>query len=302
MHPRLRKSHGFTLIEILIAMMLVALLAGVFGPFITLSFRMYTDMRERAGLVDTADQSLRRIGRDVHRALPNSVRIATDINGNTALELLRIVDAGRYRKVGGTNPNGSNHAGDELVFTAADSAFNLIGTFDNLDFIENELLDGFRVAVYPTDTNALYTDAAAASGSVGVITPLDITPSVSTDADEHEVTLRNFIGLPQAFQFDAGSPAYRVYLVDTAVTYYCDAVSRQLTRHSTYTPTEVQAMPPTSGTSSILAQEVSDCLLALEPSADDARQALLSFSLTIGHTVTNQSVSLLHQFRVDNLP
>lgn len=302
MHRRSEHSQGFTLIELSIAILLVALLAGVFGPFITLSFRLYTDMRERAVLVDRADQALRRIGRDVHRALPNSVRVQTDADGNAALELLRIVDAGRYRSAGGVNPNGADHSDDALDFAAADAAFTLTGTFDNLEFEPAVPLEDHRVAVFPGDTAGLYADAGAASGTQGVITALDITPVVALDQDEHEVRLLDALGLPRGFQFDAASPVKRVYLIDTAVTYYCEAATGRLTRHSAYTPAATQPMPPADGSAALLSEEVGACRLRYAPGIEGGAQALLSLSLTIASAATNQTVTLMQQYRVDNRP
>jgi hypothetical protein len=68
-------------------------------------------------LVDAADAVLRLMGRDIHAALPNSVRITS--NGNfVALELLESVDAARYRD------SGTSTAPDqELDFTGPDAAF-----------------------------------------------------------------------------------------------------------------------------------------------------------------------------------
>ncbi|MBW8056319.1 MAG: type II secretion system protein, partial [Nitrospira sp.] len=118
------QSAGFTLIELIVTMTIMVIIVS-FGAFmISGPVSGFNDQARRAELVDSAESSLRRIGRDVRRALPNSVRITT--NGSiTALELLNVVEGVRYRA--GPPPGDANA---RLIFNTADGAFNSIGLFN----------------------------------------------------------------------------------------------------------------------------------------------------------------------------
>ena len=66
---------GFTLIELVITLVISTIVVSFVAMFISGPVRGFTDQARRARLVDAADSALERIGRDVRRALPNSVRI-----------------------------------------------------------------------------------------------------------------------------------------------------------------------------------------------------------------------------------
>src|SRR5688572_6517746 len=92
---RMRRLSRLTLIELAIVIALVGILAAIIVQLVQ-PVRSYIDSSRRAALSDTADTALRRIGRDVRLALPNSVRVATD--GTTHyLEFLLVRTGGRYR-------------------------------------------------------------------------------------------------------------------------------------------------------------------------------------------------------------
>ena len=116
-------QRGFTLVELVITITLTTILVSFMSMFISGPVRAYNDQGRRAALVDLAENSLRRITRDVHRALPNSVRLSAS-GSLVALELLNTVDGGRYRD----RPPPGNPS-KRLRFSAPDDAFNSIGNF-----------------------------------------------------------------------------------------------------------------------------------------------------------------------------
>src|SRR5690349_19041624 len=72
-----RHQGGVTLIE----MIVVILITGIIGSMVVVFMRRpvdgYLDTARRAELSDIADTALRRISRDLRRALPNSVRVTS---------------------------------------------------------------------------------------------------------------------------------------------------------------------------------------------------------------------------------
>jgi len=69
------KSRGFTLIELILVILILGVMAAVMVVFLKPAFDTYIDTGHRAALHDTADLALRRLLRDVRRAVPNSVRL-----------------------------------------------------------------------------------------------------------------------------------------------------------------------------------------------------------------------------------
>ena len=92
----LYKYHGFTLIELVVVVVVVSILAAMSTQLITFPVISYLNLKRRTTLVDTADMTLRRMQRDIRRALPNSIRI-TSVTDGILLEMLHTSDGGRYR-------------------------------------------------------------------------------------------------------------------------------------------------------------------------------------------------------------
>src|SRR4030081_456955 len=122
-------ARGFTLIELVVAMVLVAIILGATIYFVY-PLRQAVDLTTRAELTDIADNALQRIGREVRSALPNSVRVDPS---HQFLELLPLRESGRYRSEpsGGCNASTDATGSDELAFDVADSCFKSIGTLAN---------------------------------------------------------------------------------------------------------------------------------------------------------------------------
>jgi MSHA biogenesis protein MshO len=76
---------GFTMIEMVMVMVITGILGAVVATFIGGPIQGYVESGRRAELTDIADTALRRISRDVHTALPNSIRVTS---GNLFMEFL----------------------------------------------------------------------------------------------------------------------------------------------------------------------------------------------------------------------
>jgi MSHA biogenesis protein MshO len=285
----MNSTRGFTLVELVVTIALSTIVVGFMAIFISGPVASYNDQTRRAQLVDLAENSLRRIARDVRRALPNSIRL--DSSGSvTALELLNTVDGARYRD----RPPPGNPA-KRLRFTAADDAFNGIGGFQNISkpFSSNtHYLSIYNVGV----------PGANAYELANVITPPGTQIDIDTDSTPGEDNVR----LSPAFRFSFGSPGQRVFLVDGPVTYLCDTVSGTLVRYVNYAITSNQAnrnsaaeLLGAGADATLIADHISSCDMAYAPGTAQ-RAGLISIALAV--TDTNETVSLLHQVHVDNVP
>ena len=149
---------GFTLVELVITLSVSAIVAGLVSSFIARPMEGYVDLARRAVLVDSGETALRRIARDVHAALPNSLRIGA---GATAVELLHTADGARYRRAPGTNPSSEDHtAVSDVLDFSGDTSFNVLGRFGHLAFTYGSPLPALtRLAIYTTTTD-VYADAS----------------------------------------------------------------------------------------------------------------------------------------------
>jgi MSHA biogenesis protein MshO len=291
-----KKLAGFSLVELVIVITITGIISMVASRFIAAPLHGYQDLTRRAGLVEAADLSIRRMARDVRRALPNSVRV--DASGKS-LEILHTADAARYRDDPGVNGGADHTAATDWLTIAAggDSEFNALGRLQALSFsYGTALAAGHRLAIYNT-TVAVYAEAEAGTDP-GSITPSTTTITITDDTDEDHFTLSS------AFEFTLSSPEQRFYVVESPVTYICDTSAETLTRYSGYSivssqPTDSGASPLSSASSASVAQHVTACSFSYTAGLP-SRAALLSIELTLGDG--GESIQLLTQVHVENSP
>lgn len=255
---------GFTLIEMIIVISITAIVGSMVAVFLRAPLESYVAQDRRARLADTADTALRRIGRDIRLALPNSVRVTTDAAGVVYLEFLATRSGGRYRASGG---------GDILDFTTADNSFDVLG-------LAIAMQAGDRIAVY----NLGIPGADAWAGE--------------TLADFTGVAGNTLAIAPK--QFPLASPGNRFQVVEGPVSYVCDPGAGTLTRYWGYAidvnqPTSFAAATPQA----LLATRVNACNFTYQPGVTE-RGGLVSITLTLRQD--GETVSLYATTQVSNQP
>lgn len=284
-----RHSSGFTLVELVITLAVSGIVVSFVAMFIAGPVQAYADQTRRVQLVDLAESSLRRIARDIRRALPNSVRIA-GAGSVVALEMLNTVDGVRYR----AGPPPANPA-RVLDLTAPDDAFNSIGRFTGVS-------KPFSSTSYFLSIYNVGVPGADAYGLANVITP----PGTQIDIDADAIPDEDSVTLSPAFRFAFGSPAQRLFLIDGPVSYLCDSASGTLLRYWGYTIAADQTTRDSAAellaagaSATVIANRVSNC--RVDYSEGTAQRAGL-VSLELAVSDSGESVSLLHQVHVDNVP
>jgi MSHA biogenesis protein MshO len=266
-------SRGFTLIEAVMVIVITGVLSAIVAVFIKKPVEGYFDSARRAALTDVADTAIRRMARDIHKALPNSVRQAN----NQCIEFIPTKTGGRYRAE--VDATGS---GDILNFTSADTSFDMFGLNSALP-ADQQIATGDVIAIYNLGItgadayNADNTSAVSASPSAGALANETTIPIASK-------------------QFPMASGSNRFHVIpanEKIVSFVCSG--GKLYRNSNYAYSS--SCPTTGG--AVLANNVASCTFVYNGS-DLQRNALVQMTLNLSSS--GETVSLYHEVHVSNTP
>jgi MSHA biogenesis protein MshO len=291
-----RQQSGFTLVELVIAIVIMGVIGGVVAVFMRAPIDAYFDSGRRAALTDVADTAVRRMSRDLRKALPNSIR--TSVSGtNSCLEFIPTRTGGRYREEERT----SSGDGKNLAFDVADSVFNMLGR--NADWsLDQQIKVNDLIAVY----NLGITGADSYNGD-NVARVSALAADTSSGAEETTITL----AAAKLFPLQSGTKRFHVIPVEeNVVAYVCNGTTlRRLvtpgltsgtgvlftssaTRYCGSVANPVSAAP-------VIATNVSSCAFTYNNS-DLQRNGLIQINL--GVTKDGEAVNLYHQVNVNNTP
>lgn len=269
---------GFTLIEAVMVIVITGILAALVSSFAA-PLKGYFDATARADLSDVADTALRRMARELHAALPNSVRVS-----GSYIEFLPTTTGGRYRA--SPAPSGTAQCGtlaqDALDFATTDTCFEVIGILAAAPAAGEELV------VYNTATAFAY----------------DGTNNVAA-IDAANSTTSKIVFASHTFPIEFNSPSSRFQIISGPVTFAC--VGTTLWRHSGYgrqaaQPTDRTIAPLSTATNIARLATGVDCAnssFVYTPGVTN-RADLVVMRLTL--TNTSDSVTLLHQVHIQNVP
>lgn len=278
------KQTGFTLIEAIMVMTITAVLAAGVAVFLRKPVDAYFDLARRTELSDIADTAVRRIARDLHLALPNSVRMPAALS--PCVEFMPTINGGRYRV------DVDNLGGGNVFNTAAPLAI-----LDVLGSLSATPVANDRVVVYNLGIPG--ADAYAGDNVARVTSATVISPTLLQ------------INLSSALAFPFASPGNRFHVISgsaRAVTYACVGVGTAggngtgvLYRSTGYVPLAVQPACTASAPvgAPMLAQNLSSCSFTYASGVAE-RSGLVS--LRLGITQSNETVTLYHDVHVNNVP
>lgn len=290
----MRRAAGFTLIEVIVVITIMAILATGVAVFMSGPINAYFDSATRAELTDAADTALRRLSRDVRLALPNSARVS--INGaNTYLEFVQTLSGGQYRR-------------NDNCFTAGVGCNALTALAATLPNLANTALDGRRVVLYNINNNAggdCSDDAPSVYCAAANNNPNNLATINSHAVNAGELTLSFSAATVFHPSRSLSSPGQRFQVIDGPVSYVCAPAttgnngSGSLRRIAGYNLAAAQPTAFTAEAGSLIANNVSGCTITYAEGVQSS-QGLITLWLQL--TRNGETVSLFHQIHVDNAP
>lgn len=264
----LSRQHGFTLIELVMVIAILGVIGGMVAVFMRGPIDAYFASARRAALTDVADTTVRRMARDIRKALPNSIRTPSA----TCLEFIPTKTGGRYR---------ADDSAAGLSFSAADNSFNMLGS-------NSALPSDQRIGV--GDVIVVYNLGIAGADAYNQ----DNTSAVTAVAAETAAPVETPISInSKRFPLASGSNRFHVVpATENIVSYVCSGTDL----HRTATVGFASACPATGP---ILARHVSACTFAYGGS-DLQRNALVRMVLQL--TDAGETVTLQHEVHVSNTP
>jgi prepilin-type N-terminal cleavage/methylation domain-containing protein len=267
-----RRSRGFTLIEMVVAIAISAVVIVFASMFITAPVDAYEAQSRRARLLGDAATAWPRIQDDLRDALPNSVR--ERVNGRyVVLEMLDTVGYARYV----TSP--------AATFTVAGTSRGIFGTS-----APNSNFSQVHLAVNNAGPEA-YTQTVSMTPALDIISAANATPGQAA------------LQLSAVPVINTNSPRNRVYLVRGFVAYLCDQVLGTMTRYQGTaivanviahdTPAEFGGAAP-----EVVARGLTTC--AFTAPLVPGRAQEIQVALTTRRN--NESVTLLHRATLESQP
>lgn len=296
----MRRQRGFTLLEAIVTMVLTGILAGIMVLFIRRPMASYIDTAARAEMTDVAEIALRRMARELHGALPNSIRW-TVINNVSYVEFIPTKAGGIYLA---EEDGADTSLHTPLSFSSsASTQFEVVGAMPVAPYA---IAAGDFIVVYNLGNGIANADAYAGNNRAQVA-------GVGTAVGGRNAKSVVFSGAnPFGAQNPVNkSPGNRFQVVTMPVTFACanDATTGRgtLTRFWGYgfQASQVNPVLLASTSSALMANNVVGCQFSVQQAANQ-NTALIGLSIALGRMNADagglETVTLSQQIHVDNTP
>jgi len=195
-----KKSLGFTLLELVVVMVMLAILAIGSSSFLQFGSQMFIQSTDRDEIISSARFVIERLNRELRGAVPNSVEEYNN-SGNSCLHFIPILQSAKYLDIA-VDPESAS----KLITLVPYS-------IDNVEYSETNAI-GDNIVVYPLNSTDVYSrDNIIESADFSV---------VDETTQPYSITLTN------AEQFTESS-SKRIYFFKGGVM-YCP-VGSELYRH-----------------------------------------------------------------------
>lgn len=280
---RQRRQRGFTLLEAIAVIVITGLVGTFIAAFLNVPVQSYLNAVARAEASDLADNSMRRLARDLRLALPNSVRVG---GGGTYVEYIDTKVGLRYLA---EDDVGIAPPAPYLSWNSAALTFTVVG---GVPGGRHAPVVGDSVVVYNLGQDQQPGDAYDCTvvcnrAAISALSAATITMGSN----------------PFFAQATAGtplmSPGKRFHVVTSPVSYGCTA--GRLIRYWNYAFSKDQQVPPAGAQQAVLADNIASCNFTYTNLASQ-RSGIIGITLQFTPQDGSNPMTLLHQISVDNTP
>lgn len=257
------RSRGFTLIELVMVIIVLGIVGTATSRYVVFGSEIYVDAKARQEAVGSVRFAVERMRRDIHNAVPNSLRVSAD---NRCMELVPMVDSGSYQ---------------QLPRTASEKSLTAVvmsGT---------QSLSGDILWIYAEDAADIYASSENRS------TIIDRVSSLGDDRYQY-----TFATAPE---FTEDSPSRRFYSGRAPISYCVSG--HAIFRHSGYGWSQAQPSSPAGGiviAEGVVNNMVSQPVFRYAGTAA-SRYAQLLLDLRV-QTQSGESLEVYHAFHIANVP
>ncbi len=233
----MRRSGGFSLIELIVALTVSVVVVGFIATFITVPVRAHVAQARRGELTASAETLTRAMAEDVRTALPGSPRAYID-NGRVVLELIPVLGVVRYCDIVGAD------CPDRLDFAVADSQFDVVEDSRNV------------AASFVVVTDNDPTDAVSAQDAYGLA-------NIDRGCAGHSLAISSH-SWRRPFSSSTARRTIARSSSPTCTRYECDPDARTLRRSKRRTASWRGASAP-GAPSDVIARDVTACRFTFVP-------------------------------------
>lgn len=275
------RQFGFSLLEMVIALVIMSILSGIIVMFIKRPIDSYIDVERRADLTYLADNSLQRLVRDVQQAAPNTIRVRSVDQQNACFRYVPVIGGGRYRQA-----LDASSAGDILDFTKADNSFDVLASYFMPNFADGNIYH-MVISNYGIPGADLYDVSAASSHNRAKIASSSTNSVIQLTAPNH---------------FKIESPNKRFYIIpDYSVEYSCSA--GKLYRSIKSLPTNgLPSLNSCSNSGDLLVDHITYCSFDYVEDNDAADTSIGALTVRFELNQEGESVKLYKEVFIDNAP
>lgn len=289
------KQGGFTLIEMVVAIAVLAMVGGAGAAFVKPAVDAWVATRARAALTAEAGTATRYMSGEVRAAVPNSIRTPNA----SCFEVIPSTTGGAYRSGPDTVNDSSASCTPSSTCSAPFATDRSLSSVDILGIMSKAPVVGDLVFIATQNTSDVYSGASRAA-ITSVATPR------ATDG-------RYRIGFA-AKAFPQGYSGGRLYIASAAnqaVSYFCSGADETLDANGDgkgvlyrkaaygFVASPPAACPSIAG-AEVVARNVRSCAFTYAPGGATQQNGLLVISLTVARS--NESITLVDSIHVDNAP
>ncbi|MCK7458969.1 PulJ/GspJ family protein [Idiomarina aminovorans] len=220
------RTNGFTLIELVIVIILLAIVSIFTFRFVGLGSEMYVSGAERLKLLDQSRFTIERVTRELRNSVPNSARVLTLTDGSQCLEFVPIKVAGTYY--------------DAPFANSADESLELVTMSTTWDSIDAGPVNNDRLFVYATRPDFIYPDKIGGERRWSRVA-----------SNQNHTNQQTTVTLEPGFYFAEESPRQRIYVGRPPVS-YCVQTDGKIKRYSNYGWNQT----PTASTNVVIGEQI----------------------------------------------